>query len=63
MDPTTAVDPAPPTSIASTRSMLKIVLTIQFAHGQLLLDLKHEVAALRADLAASRDASPPSDES
>ena len=46
VDPTAAVDPAPPTSTASTRSMLKIMLTIQFAHGQLLLDLKHEVAAL-----------------
>ena len=60
VDPTAAVDPEPSTSTAtSTRSMLETVLTIQSAHGQLLLDLLNEDAALQAELAATRDASPP----
>ena len=63
MDPTIAMEPKPPTSNTSTRSMSETVLTVQFAHGQLLLDLIYEVAVLRADLAASRDASPPPDQS
>ena len=63
VDPTIAMEPKPPTSNTSTRSMSETVLTVQFAHGQLLLDLIYEVAVLRADLAASRDASPPPDQS
>ena len=60
MDPTAVVDLEPSTSTAiSTRSMLETVLTIQSAHGQLLLDLLNEDAALQAELAATRDASPP----
>ena len=63
MDPTIAMEPKPPTSNTSTRSMSETVLTVQFAHGQLLLDLIYEVAALRANLAASKDAFPPPDQS
>ena len=63
MDPTIAMEPKPPTSNTSTRSMLETVLTVQFAHGQLLLDLIYEAAALRANLAASKDAFPPPDQS
>ena len=59
VDPTAAVDPEPSISTAtSTRSMLETVLTVQSAHGQLLLDLLNEVAALLAELAATRGASP-----
>ena len=46
--------------------ILDTVLTVQAAHGQLLLDLLNEVVTLRADLAVARGASPsasPSDES
>ena len=63
MDPTIAMEPKPPKSNTSTRSMSETVLTVQFTHGQLLLDLIYEVAALRANLVASRDASPPLDQS
>ena len=38
---------------------LETCLTIQATHGQLLLDLLNEVAALQADLAYARGASPP----
>ena len=59
MDHTAAVDPKPSTSTTtSTRSMLETVFTVQSAHGQLLLNLLNEVAALRAELAATRGASP-----
>ena len=60
MDPTVAVDPEPSTSTAiSTRSMLETVLTVQSAHGQLLLDLLNKVAALQVEVAATSGASPP----
>ena len=52
VDPTTAVDPTPSTSMSSSiRTMLEMCL--------LLLDLLNEVAALRVELAATRGASPP----
>ena len=60
MDPTTAVDP--PTSKSSDSSlcaMLDTVLTVQAAHGQLLLDVLNEVVALQADLAIARGSTPP----
>ena len=67
VDPTTAVDPPPSTSLTSSmRTMLDMVLTVKATHGQLLLDLLNGVAALRADLEDARGASPPappSDES
>ena len=60
MDPTAAMDPPPSTSSSlSIRTMLETCLTIQAAHGQILLDLLNEVAALRVDLADARCASPP----
>ena len=47
VDPTSTVDPPLSTSSdSSLRSMLDTVLTIQAAHGQLLLDVLNEVAAL-----------------
>ena len=52
----------PPLFTSSSSSMhttLETCLTIQATHGQLLLDLLNEVAALQADLAYARGASPP----
>ena len=61
------VDPPPSTSSSSSmHTLLETCLTIQVAHGQILLDLLTEVAALRADLAHARGSTPPappSDES
>ena len=67
VDPTTAVDPPPSTSLTSSmRTMLDMVLIVKATHGQLLLDFLNGVAALRADLEDARGAfplAPPSDES
>ena len=67
VDSTIAMDPSPSTSSAfSIRTMLDMVLNIQVAHGELLLDLLNEVVALQADLADARGSTPPappSDES
>ena len=67
MDPTATVDRPPFTSSSSSmRTMLETCLTVQAAHGQILLDLLNEVVALRAYLTDARGASPsapPSDES
>ena len=67
VDPTTAVDPPLSTSSSSfMHTILETSLIVQVAHGQILLDLLNEVAALRVDLAHARGASshaPPSDES
>ena len=61
------MDPPPSTSSdSSLRAMLDTVLTIQTAHGQLLLDVLNEVVALRAEFAGARGSTapaPPSDES
>ena len=60
VDPTTAVDPPPSTPTSSSiTTMLEMCLTVQATYGQLLLDLLNEVAALQADLATTRGASPP----
>ena len=67
VDPIAAMDPPPFTSSSSfMRTMLKTCLIVQVTHGQILLDLLNEVAALRENLAHARGASPPgppSDES
>ena len=39
--------------------MLDTVITIQVAHGQILLDVIMELQALRLDLAGARQSSPP----
>ena len=47
VDPTAAVDPPPSTSFSSSMCiMLETCLIVQVAHGQILLDLHKEVAAL-----------------
>ena len=60
MDPTAVMDPPPSTSNdSSLHAMLDTVLTIQSAHGQLLLDVLNEVTALQAELAVARGSTPP----
>ena len=60
VDPTTAVDPPPSSSSnSSIRSMLDTVMTVQAAHGQLLVDVLTKLQALRVDLASARRSSPP----
>ena len=57
---TAAVDPPPSTSgDSSIRSMLDTVMTVQAAHGQLLVDVLTELQALRADLTSIRRSPPP----
>ena len=61
------MDPPPSTSSTSSLcAMLDIVITVQAAHGQLLLDVLNEVVVLRANLADARGftpSAPPSDDS
>ena len=60
VDPTAVVDPPPSTSDdSSIRSMLDTIMTIQVAHGQLLVDVLTELQALRANLVSVRRSSPP----
>ena len=67
VDPTAIVDLTPSTSSdSSLRAMLDMILIVQAAHGQLILDALNEVAALRAESAVARGSTPlapPSDES
>ena len=59
VNPTTAVYPPPSSSSdSSIRSMLDTVMTIQAAHGQILLDVLTELQALLADLAGAQQSSP-----
>ena len=59
LDPTTAIEPpASSWSDDSIRCMLDTIMTIQAAHGQLLLDVLTELQALRADLASTRGSTP-----
>ena len=59
------VVPLPPSSTsddtveASGATMLDHVLTIQAAHGQILVDVLDEIHGLHADLAQFRQSSPP----
>ena len=60
VDPTTTIDPSPSSSSdSSIRSMLDTVMTVQAAHGQILLDVLTELQALLADLVGARQSSPP----
>ena len=52
VDPIATVDPPPSSSSdSSIRSMLDTVMTVQAAHGHILLDVLTELQALRAALA------------
>ena len=60
VDPTAAIDlPPSSSSYFSIWSMLDTIMTVQEAHGQLLLDMLNELHALRADLAGARGSTPP----
>ena len=60
VDPTAAVAHPPSTlDDSSIRRMLETVMTIQVAHGQLLVDVLAELQSLRADLASIRRSPPP----
>ena len=60
VDPTATANPPPSTSDdSSIRCMLDTVMTIQAAHGQLLVDVLTELQALRAELACFRWSPPP----
>ena len=60
VDPTAAVAHPPSTSDDSDiRRMLETIMTVQAAHGQLLVDVLAELQSLRADLASIRRSPPP----
>ena len=59
VDPTAAVAAPPLSDDSSIRRMLDTVMTIQVAHGQLLVDMLTELQALRADLASIKLSTPP----
>ena len=65
MDPTIIVDPATDDTINSTvtslslHAMMKMFMTTQAAHGQLINELLIVVAALRVDFAKYRSVCPP----
>ena len=60
VDPTIAVDPPPFASDdSSLQGMLETIMTVQAAHGQILVDLLAKLQALHADLASFRRSSPP----
>ena len=62
VDPIVVVNPPSTSSSsnASLRSMLKPVMTVQVAQGQILVDVLTELQALRVNLASSRRSPPPS---
>ena len=51
--------PPPPSADFDVRRTLETVMTVQAAHGQILVDLLDEFRALRADLARLHSPSPP----
>ena len=52
--------PPPPTSDdTDIRHMLETVMTVQAAHGQILMDMLNDLRALRADLEHLRRSPPP----
>ena len=60
IDPTAAATPPPSTSDnSSIRRVLDTIMTIQAAHGQLLVDMLTELQALHAKLSSFRRPPPP----
>ena len=60
IDPTTANAPPPPAlDVSRVRRTLDTIMTIQAAHGQLLVDVLTELQALHAILASLRRSPPP----
>ena len=59
-DPTAAVVPPPSTlDDSSIHRMLETIMTIQVAHGKLLVDMLDELQSLRANLESLRRSPPP----
>ena len=58
-DPTAAAASPPTSDDSSIRCMLDIIITVQPAHGQLLVDVLMELQALHADLASFKRSPPP----
>ena len=50
VDPAADVSPPSTSDDSDIRHMLEIVMTVQVAHGQILVDMLDELHALRADL-------------
>ena len=60
IDPTVAVDPPPSTlDVASIHRTLDTVMTVQAAHGQLLVDVLTELHVLHAEFGSFRKSPPP----
>ena len=60
VDPTAIAAPPPSTSDdSSIRRTLDIAMTVQTAHGQLLVDVLMELQALRVELVSFRRSPPP----
>ena len=60
IDPTAATVPSPSTSDdSSILRMLETIMTIQVAHGQLLVDMLNELRSLQMDLESLRRSPPP----
>ena len=60
VDPTATAAPPPSTlNDSSIRRMLDIVMTVQVAHDQFLVDVLTKLQALHADLASFRQSPPP----
>ena len=60
VDPTAIAAPPPSTSDdSSIHRTLDIVMTVQTAHGQLLVDVLMELQALRVELVSFRRSPPP----
>ena len=60
VDPAAAAVPPPfPSDDSDIRRTLETFMTVQAAHGQLLVDMLDELHALRADLERFRQSPPP----
>ena len=61
VDPAAAADVLPPSTSddSDIRCILETVMTVQAAHGQILVDMIDELRAFRADLEHLRRSPPP----
>ena len=59
VDPAAAIPPPSTSADSDIRRMLETIMTIQAAHGQLLVDMLDELRALQADLEHFRRLPPP----
>ena len=59
VDPTAAVPPPSTSDDSDIHRMLETVITVQAAHGQLLVDMLDELRALRSDLESIKRLPPP----